>query len=285
MCSIEIITDFEAIGSENPYHGNHPIGVAYSCFQNRSMEDRISIVKYGDILYYAVFDGHGEHLKDRPGEQVSSNHVVLHVRDNLYKYLFNSLGENPEELPVSDIVNRIIETFIATDNHMFNTNGAFGCTANIILVIGDYIYQINLGDSRSILYKDGYILSETIDQKPYNERERILKAKGYIENGRVNGFLAMSRAFGDFDFKLIDNEYSPEGPISCIPVITVTKRSDGIKFIMGTDGLFDGFNGNNYYLLNIIKNIPTHKKITKYLHYIVKGNNGDDDTTIISGDI
>jgi protein phosphatase 2C family protein 2/3 len=43
----------------------------------------------------------------------------------------------------------------------------------------------------------------TDDHKPKHpkEEQRIKKAGGYVENGRVNGSLALSRALGDFAFK------------------------------------------------------------------------------------
>jgi protein phosphatase 2C family protein 2/3 len=41
------------------------------------------------------------------------------------------------------------------------------------------------------------------DHKPIlkNERDRIIAAGGWIEFNRVNGYLALSRALGDFMFK------------------------------------------------------------------------------------
>lgn len=41
------------------------------------------------------------------------------------------------------------------------------------------------------------------DHKPdcYDERRRIYAANSFVENERVGGTLALSRALGDFDFK------------------------------------------------------------------------------------
>ena len=61
----------------------------------------------------------------------------------------------------------------------------------------------NLGDSRCVLSRDSIAFDLTIDHKPDNqsETERIIKAGGYIEDGRVCGNLSLSRALGDHEFK------------------------------------------------------------------------------------
>lgn len=47
----------------------------------------------------------------------------------------------------------------------------------------------------------------TKDHKPYldEESDRIEKAGGYVMIQRVNGELAVSRTFGDFDYKNVPN--------------------------------------------------------------------------------
>jgi len=41
------------------------------------------------------------------------------------------------------------------------------------------------------------------DHKPDNveENRRIMRSGGFVEDGRVNGMLALSRALGDFEYK------------------------------------------------------------------------------------
>lgn len=254
------------------------------CFQNRSLEDRFVAYSDGKVKYFAVYDGHGESLYYRKDKTLSDKHVVLHIRDNLHHYLIDAL-QDWEELSVDEIRKRIQETFREVDKHMYDNEGLFGCTANIILILGDSIYQINLGDSKSIIYSGNTILSQTIDHKPDSEKERILSKGGMIEKNRVNGMLAMSRAFGDYQLKLVNNIYDAEGPVSCIPEVIVTKRVPGSKFIVATDGLYDGVREDVQYLVNMMNKHTSHRKMVKYLSYFVLGNNDDDDTTVICGNL
>lgn len=79
-----------------------------------------------------------------------------------------------------------------------------GCTAIIVLIIGNIILCINLGDSRAILSKQGKVIQLSKDHKPYNadEKQRIELAGGNVYQDRVQGQLAVSRAFGDFLYKV-----------------------------------------------------------------------------------
>lgn len=60
----------------------------------------------------------------------------------------------------------------------------------------------NLGDSRCLLQRDDEVMELTKDHVPSQEVARIVKAGGFVdEKGRLNGTLAVSRAFGVSEFK------------------------------------------------------------------------------------
>lgn len=61
----------------------------------------------------------------------------------------------------------------------------------------------NVGDSRVLAFINGECVSLTQDHKPNNEEERyrIECCGGRVENNRVDGSLAVSRAFGDQEYK------------------------------------------------------------------------------------
>jgi serine/threonine protein phosphatase PrpC len=78
-----------------------------------------------------------------------------------------------------------------------------GCTSNVVYCNNEEIFCANAGDSRSVLFSNDKVFPLSEDHKPDNvdEFKRIKKANHYVEESRVDGNLALSRAFGDFQYK------------------------------------------------------------------------------------
>ena len=81
-----------------------------------------------------------------------------------------------------------------------------GCTATVVLISQTHYFCANSGDSRTVLARSqGPKMCEPLsfDHKPSNpqEKNRIESAGGFVEEDRVNGSLALSRALGDFEYK------------------------------------------------------------------------------------
>eukprot|EP00612_Vaucheria_litorea_P000704 CAMPEP_0171452898 /NCGR_PEP_ID=MMETSP0945-20130129/823_1 /TAXON_ID=109269 /ORGANISM="Vaucheria litorea, Strain CCMP2940" /LENGTH=240 /DNA_ID=CAMNT_0011977659 /DNA_START=1148 /DNA_END=1870 /DNA_ORIENTATION=+ len=136
-----------------------------------------------------------------------------------------------------------------------------GSTATTALIIGNRLYLSNVGDSRALIVERNKIITSTIDHKPTREDEklRITKAGGYIHKKRVMGCLAVSRAFGDYEFKISmpttkeeEDLYSKGKFLGKIQrskslvisdpeilVINLTGKEDYI--ILACDGIFDVF--------------------------------------------
>jgi serine/threonine protein phosphatase PrpC len=95
------------------------------------------------------------------------------------------------------------EAFLACDADFIANHGSAGSTATTVLMLGQRAYCCNVGDSRTVLSRAGRALALSSDHKPSREDEaaRIKAAGGFIINKRVMGELAVSRAFGDSDFK------------------------------------------------------------------------------------
>jgi len=87
------------------------------------------------------------------------------------------------------------------------------------------------------------------DHKPTNEgeRKRIYSADGFVEMSRVNGSLAVSRAFGDFNYKKNKAKLAEEQAVCCVPEIKRVlinlkeiKESNEYTFlIIACDGIWD----------------------------------------------
>ena len=84
-----------------------------------------------------------------------------------------------------------------------------GCTACSAIITPTEIYVGNSGDSRAVLAKrlpgDSFVAHDlSIDHKPdlEEEKKRIEKAGGYVEDNRVKGSINLSRSLGDLEYKL-----------------------------------------------------------------------------------
>ncbi len=177
--------------------------------QQRANEDRYCVmnvtVNSKKYRFFAIFDGHGGPFCE------DKNHIVDYCAEHLPKRLFSSLAKIADTNNSALIFQKIETCFIDFDKELYDLfkQGKlnFGTTCSAVLIddTNDKIYQINLGDSRSIVFttEKGLILSETKDHEPtsFNELSRIKAANGYVQNNRVLGSIAISRAFGDFKFK------------------------------------------------------------------------------------
>eukprot|EP00897_Mesotaenium_endlicherianum_P010202 jgi/Mesen1/920/ME000117S00083 len=119
---------------------------------------------------------------------------------------------------------------------------AAGCTAVCALVRGDQLIVANAGDSRCIISRNGKALALSEDHKPdlQAEKERILKAGGFVADGRINGSLNLSRAIGDMEFKQSPNLPPGAQIVTAIPelqVVTVTKEDEFL--VLACDGIWD----------------------------------------------
>ncbi|MES1905303.1 MAG: Protein phosphatase 1B, partial [Paramarteilia canceri] len=144
----------------------------------------------------------------------------------------------------------MINTNSSPESNKINNNS--GSTATCVLVSPTEFYFINLGDSRTVLYSGPNIIFETSDHKPENKEEklRIELAGGFVQNNRVRGMLAVSRAFGDYCYK--DEPHDPKNlMVSPVPTINVVKRDPSQTMIfLACDGVWDVLNsqviGNHF---------------------------------------
>ena len=117
-----------------------------------------------------------------------------------------------------------------------------GCTATVILVTKTEIICANAGDSRTVLAKSGKAKDLSEDHKPENTEEmlRIQRSGNYVEDGRVNGMLALSRALGDFEYKNNKTMQAKDQAVTAFPDISIEPIDRNTQFVLlACDGIWD----------------------------------------------
>ncbi|OAY83397.1 putative protein phosphatase 2C 52 [Ananas comosus] len=204
------------------------LSCGYSSFRGKraSMEDffdvKISKIDGQTVSLFGVFDGHG-------GSRAA---------EYLKEHLFENLMKHPQFM--TDTKLAITETYQKTDSDFLDAESSTfrddGSTASTAVLVGNYLYVANVGDSRAVISKAGKAIPLSEDHKPNrgDERKRIENAGGVIMwagTWRVGGVLAMSRAFGNRNLKQF---------VVADPEIQEERIDDKLELlVLATDGLWD----------------------------------------------
>jgi serine/threonine protein phosphatase PrpC len=165
------------------------------------MEDAIALV--GDFAgsgseYFAIFDGHN-------GSDVST-YAAYNIH-RLFNKNYSSDIKIPEMLGV---------TISEINDYLLTKWPEQGSTSAIAIIIKDYIYTANTGDSRIVLVlPDGSIRQVSEDHK--------------VESDNIKGVVALSRSLGD---GALSSDHSGE------PHMTRTHRKDGMWMIIASAGVW-----------------------------------------------
>lgn len=160
--------------------------------------------------FVAVFDGHsGEECARRASEELAP--LIIYT-------VYWAVGQ------YEAAIRKGFAEFAKKTSHLNS-----GTTANIVIATYDHIICANLGDSRAVACVRGIAVPLSVDHKPEAERERILAAGGFVDQGRLGGYLALSRAFGDAGYA---------GMIA-IPDVKFIERSGASFVVVASDGLWD----------------------------------------------
>lgn len=213
----------------------HAAGWADDQGRRNEMEDGFVFVDmFGGrptSAFFAVYDGHG----GRP--------VVDFITKQLHHSVLKELRKT------NSVPDALLQAFQSTDDEMVQRNILnSGCTACCCLLREEgntrVIYTAHLGDSRAVMSRGGSAtrLTSMSDHKATDplECKRVIEAGGQIFNDRVNGMLAMTRAFGDHLLKM---PILPNNVVSNVPDITSTDLAWQDNFvILACDGLWDVMN-------------------------------------------
>jgi len=197
--------------------------------------------------YFAVFDGH------------SGPEVANLCKSQLPGRLRNALA-GPDVLKHLDTIKSILQkTFIEFNKYLaspavIDSLNDSGSTATVVLVTETHIIMAYLGDSPCFMLDPatGHILQRMGKHEPSDaaEVERIQAAGGTVEvdeHGipRVDGALAVSRAFGDFSLSMSGGKMDMAADwtkmkVTAHPDVMVWERpGHGILAVM-SDGLVEG---------------------------------------------
>ncbi|RPA95594.1 PP2C-domain-containing protein [Choiromyces venosus 120613-1] len=192
-------------------------------------DDPAKIGPEGKISFFGVYDGHG------------GDKVALFSGENVHKILAKQSAFKD-----SNYEQALKDGFLATDRAILQdpqyNDEVSGCTASTALISDTKIYVANAGDSRTVLGVKGRAKPLSFDHKPQNEGEkaRICAAGGFVDFGRVNGNLALSRAIGDFEFKKSADLPPEQQIVTAFPDVVIHEISDDDEFlVIACDGIWD----------------------------------------------
>ncbi|KAK6524322.1 Protein phosphatase 2C 2 [Orbilia ellipsospora] len=181
------------------------------------------------VSFFGVYDGHG------------GDGVALFSGQNVHKIIAKQL-----DFPTGNYEKAMKDGFLACDRAILQdpkySEEISGCTASTAIVTNSKIFVANAGDSRTVLGVKGRAKPLSFDHKPQNEGEkaRITAAGGFVDFGRVNGNLALSRAIGDFEFKKSADLPPEQQIVTSFPDVVIHDLSDDDEFlVIACDGIWD----------------------------------------------
>nr|GMD30578.1 probable protein phosphatase 2C 60 [Ipomoea batatas] len=240
-----------------------------------SMEDAHAAYPNLDAstAFFGVYDGHGGdevakfcakylHQQFLRHEAYSAGELSTSIQKSFLRMdeLMRSIGSRKElaSLTDSDKVKDVVEglwsprssenkgkttDWPSKEEGLSDYNGpTSGCTACVAIIQNNQLLVANAGDSRCVLSRKGQAHDLSRDHKPdlEVEKDRILKAGGYIQCGRVNGSLNLARAIGDMELKQNKTLPAERQIVTANPDIkTVELCADDDFLVLACDGIWD----------------------------------------------
>ncbi|CAA3028638.1 probable phosphatase 2C 9 isoform X1 [Olea europaea subsp. europaea] len=199
LCCFQLAGGRSSSGSGKGRSHQGPVKYGFSLVKgkaNHPMED-FHVAKFvqlngRELGLFAIYDGH-------LGDTVPA-YLQRHLFTNILKE--EDFWTNPNR--------SIAKAYERTDEAILSHNpdlGRGGSTAvTAILINCRHLWVANVGDSRAVLSRNGQAIQLSIDHEPNTERGSIENRGGFVSNmpgdvARVDGQLAVSRAFGDKNLK------------------------------------------------------------------------------------
>lgn len=216
-----------------------------------------------ELGLFAIFDGHLGH----------------DVPDYLQSHLFDTILKQHDFL--NDTEGAITKAYEITDKKILEMEkqlGKGGSTAvTAILIDGLKLVVANVGDSRAVICKNGLAEQLSVDHEPNTERRIIEKKGGFVSNipgdvPRVDGQLAVARAFGDRSLKLHLSS-KPD-----VKEVIIDEKTDFL--VLASDGLWKVM--SNQEVVDAIRDIVDPQIAAKHLtDEAIKRKSKDDISCIV----
>jgi len=218
-------------------NSNFKIGMATMHGWRESMEDahciELSLPKHSDQAFFGIFDGHSGSL------------CATYMAEHLYKNI-DSVEDFSDLDALAKTCIKTDEQFLSAEQFIYNDDG---CACIFTLCKNDNgkvtLINGNIGDSRTIFAKkenDTYkAIACSYDHKPTDvkEKERIEAAKGYVSLQRVDGQLALSRAFGDRQLKTPIDYPGEKKKVTSNPDFILESGTSEDFLFMACDGIYE----------------------------------------------
>ncbi|KAK8807035.1 hypothetical protein WA158_003794 [Blastocystis sp. Blastoise] len=208
----------------------------------KGMEDfhiTCNSVKADEWLTFLVCDGHHgsrcgnlvvQMLSDKTRNYLHSCHTI----EEMIEALERSYKEVDEQ--VLALFEDTIQQYEKEGKEIDPSLGVYsGCVTGMININGNHMLLSGVGDCGIIICEKGKSITNITEHNAKNqeERQRIEALGGSFRDGRVEGLLAVTRAFGDYAFKLEnDKQY-----VICKPSIDYHEITSDCEFaILCSDG-------------------------------------------------
>eukprot|EP01132_Coremiostelium_polycephalum_P000874 gene874-1093_t len=187
---------------------------------------------HGVCAYYAVYDGHGGTETSKALGPIVHKCVVETA----------AFTEGNYEQSLRD-------AYEQADKMVIPTCERSGSTAVSALIVDSHLYSANVGDSEAVLarstgssksptYEPILLTQKHLAKENDKEKQRITDLGGMIIFGRLFGSLAVTRSFGDKEYKEGEKKY-----VLCEPHLTSIELTPKDHFlILACDGLWEKVN-------------------------------------------
>ncbi|XP_061355580.1 probable protein phosphatase 2C 58 [Gastrolobium bilobum] len=215
-----------------------------------------------ELGLFAIFDGHLGH------------DVASYLQNHLFE---NILKQHDFWIETKSAVKR---AYLETDEEILEQAlvlGRGGSTAvTAILIDGQKLVIANVGDSRAVISENGKAKQLSVDHEPSKEKIYIESRGGFVSNipgdvPRVDGQLAVARAFGDKSLKM---------HLSSEPDVVVQEVDQHTEFlILASDGIWKVM--SNQEAVDSIRQIKDAQAAAKHLIEEAVSKKSKDDISCI----